>query len=189
MRTPSLPGRVFSLRINLKENTRFTRRRSSGRAFGSRVFGKTNVYFPGLVSSPQRARDKESRHQSARSDQSDALVLSSWILSWPLVLSSFLDGAKSHDRTSRVQAPDLTAQPIIFSKDDRHANSPHADDDSSNQIPLSPSHLREISRRERQDRNQLGEKVSRHREKSWSSHCLPDEGIDQNGSATSSVSF
>ena len=83
-----------------------------------------------------------------------ALDLSSWILK-PLVLSSFLEGAKSHDRTSRVQAPDLTAQPIIFSKDDRPANSPYVDDDSSNQIQLSPGHLREISRRERQVRNQF----------------------------------
>ena len=88
-----------------------------------------------------------------------ALDLSSWPFK-PLVLSSFLEGAKSHDRTSRVQAPDLTAQPIIFSKDDRHANSPHVDDNSSNQIPLSPSHLREISRRERQVRNQLWERKS-----------------------------
>ena len=51
---------------SLKENTRFARRRSSGR-----VLGKTNVYFPGLVSSPQRARDKGATALSARSDQSD----------------------------------------------------------------------------------------------------------------------
>ena len=54
-----------------------------------------------------------------------------------------------------MQAPDLTARPIIFSKDDRSANSPYVDDDSSNQIQLSPGHLREISRRERQVRNRF----------------------------------
>ena len=88
-----------------------------------------------------------------------ALDLSSWPFK-PLVLSSFLDGAKSHDRTSRVQAPDLTARPITFSKDDRLANSPYVDDNSPNQIQLSPGHLREISRRERQVRNRFTRRKS-----------------------------
>ena len=61
VRTPSLPGRVFSLRINLKENTRPAPTLLE-RTFGPRVLGRTNVFFPGLVSSPHRARDKESRH-------------------------------------------------------------------------------------------------------------------------------
>ena len=52
----------------------------------------------------------------------------------------------------------MTARPITFSKDDRLANSPYVDDNSPNQIQLSPGHLREISQRERQVRNRFVER-------------------------------